>query len=527
MSTGIVFRLLKKDERRVQGAEAIGKLSAKGVALAEKTGKQAKLLGNILTFSLFRGILAPQKSLCVSLEKGSVSVATGSRFFSKIRIKGMRSYAFQEVGVPGPEAFAGTVALAARELKASKLPVILSIPPDRVVMRTACFPVTVKETIDRTVGYELDRLTPFTSDDAYYDFKILTEKDSQLKIIVIAARAGWIDPYLGALSKEGIAVAKITVNVSGLGTLCSYMGFADSICVETEDSAISAAVVRGGMLTSSFGCPIAENGARSRESSIGQALKSVIEEAKADHGDLPPVVVSSIQEDRRHLQSVLGTSVVVLGDEDIRRRLSFSRKAIPYSVAGTIVESLWPRAKGFNLLRKGTDRKARRPVLISLILGILVLATWVPYVFVPLRLEEKKLMEMERQIAARKEEVKKVEALRKEVKELSSEIETINGFKADKPMMLVIMKELTAILPKSVWLTRVRMTEKTVDLEGYAVSASEVLPKLEQSKYLKKAEFASPTVRDSRTNTDKFVIRAELEGFTGEEGGTRKDEQKK
>jgi general secretion pathway protein L len=80
-----------------------------------------------------------------------------------------------------------------------------------------------------------------------------------------------------------------------------------------------------------------------------------------------------------------------------------------------------------------------------------------------------------------------------------------------------MLKELTTILPKSAWLTRVRLTDTAVEIEGYAASATELLPKLEESPFFKKVEFASPTFRDARLNSDRFVIKMEIEG-TGSPG---------
>ena len=39
-----------------------------------------------LTFNLAEGVLAPQKTLSVSIEKGGLSIVYGSRFLSKIRM---------------------------------------------------------------------------------------------------------------------------------------------------------------------------------------------------------------------------------------------------------------------------------------------------------------------------------------------------------------------------------------------------------------------------------------------------------
>ena len=83
---------------------------------------------------------------------------------------------------------------------------------------------------------------------------------------------------------------------------------------------------------------------------------------------------------------------------------------------------------------------------------------------------------------------------------------------------------MTHALPKNTWLSRMRVTESTVEIEGYAASATDILPKLEGSPYFKKVEFASPTFRDSRMNSDRFIIKMEIEGLPEEKGKNEKKE---
>jgi len=104
----------------------------------------------------------------------------------------------------------------------------------------------------------------------------------------------------------------------------------------------------------------------------------------------------------------------------------------------------------------------------------------------------------------------KVEALKKDMEALSSEIDAINDFKGARTMDLNILADLTSVLPKNAWLTRMRITDTSVEIEGYANSATELLPKLEASKYMRKVEFASPTFRDVRLNADRFSIKMEI-----------------
>ncbi len=163
---------------------------------------------------------------------------------------------------------------------------------------------------------------------------------------------------------------------------------------------------------------------------------------------------------------------------------------------------------------------------LSALLVLLMIALWIIYLVAPMQVEEKRLAEIERQIKLHKSGVKGIEDLKKEVEALNSEIQTIKVFKEGRPSALTILRDLTRILPKSVWLTRLRITQSTVELEGYSSSASEILSRLETSKYLTRAEFSSPTFRDLRLNADRFTIKTEIRGVKEAKGAPGKNEKK-
>ena len=79
-----------------------------------------------------------------------------------------------------------------------------------------------------------------------------------------------------------------------------------------------------------------------------------------------------------------------------------------------------------------------------------------------------------------------------------------------------ILKELTLMLPKNAWLTRARVFESQVNIEGYSPSATSLIPRLEASPLFQKVEFSAPTFHDPRQNMDRFQIKMELEGFQQE-----------
>jgi Tfp pilus assembly protein PilN len=509
-------------------AAAIEKLSIAGSDLLARIERLRKPLWNLLTMSLMDGVLAPEKNLSVSIERGYLWVVLGSRFLSKIRVQGFRKYSFEEGKYPSPESLASTLALAVKDLKAPRSGISLSIPREWVMMRTAELPITVKDNIADVIGYELDRLTPFSPENAYYDFKVLKETQEKLNVVVTAARADLIDGYLEALRDENIPVESVTINLSSLATFCAYMeGNSSFLCLEADALGYEGGVVQGKVLSSSFWGSFQERNGESKANAVASAINPLLEETKKQ-GRLLPVIVHSADETfNAALKQRIGSSLRVLRDGEMKLFFPSKESALSGKAVGAALESLWLKASGLNLLGKGLRKKLKKDVAVTIVLVLMLMAAWVPFIILPLQREEGRLEEMNRQIALRKNEVKKVETLRKEVDSLNDETSAISNFKERSPMALLILKELTTILPKDTWLTRTRITDTTVELEGYAKSASEILPKLEQSKYLKKVEFAQPTIRDPRMEADRFVIKMELEGFGKAEGEKAKDGKKK
>jgi Tfp pilus assembly protein PilN len=190
---------------------------------------------------------------------------------------------------------------------------------------------------------------------------------------------------------------------------------------------------------------------------------------------------------------------------------------VPPEAIGGVLSSLWTKSKAMNLFSRGKGKSTRAPLALTIILLTTLLSMVILSFFVPMYLENQKVKAIDREISARKEAIKKIEFLRKEYNSLQDEQKAIEGFIQTKPKALKILKELTVILPKSAWLTRVHISDTSVAVEGYATSATNILPKIEASSYFAKVEFASPTIRDVSMNADRFVIRMELEGIKKEE----------
>ena len=500
----------------MNGSIVITKLTTIAASSSNFLKRLADPVWKILSFNLADETIYPAKTLSASIEKGVLSVAYGSRFFSRIKIHGLREFSFDEDRFPQPEVFASSLALAISDLGAVSADISLSIPKAWAIIKTAEFPVTVKENLPDVVSFEFDRLTPFSPEDTFYDFRIIGEDAKRIAVMVVAAKADLVRPYIEALAEKGITVNRVTVNLSGLETLCRYAGAgSDTVFVEILKDGFEGALFFNGAISSPFTGSFTTDDDNARADMIMNEVTPLFQTMQ--RYDRAPGILLLMKDKISPLKELLRTRINhpfrILNETDTRIRYSGEEKGIPYAAVGGVLESLWPKAESLNLLQKGAHERPKYPKTLTIILSLLLISMWVLSIIAPLRTEGKRLEEIDRQIAMRKEEVKKVEALKKEEESLNHEIALINNFKRNRPLTLDILKELTVILPKNAWLTRVRVADTTVNLEGYAASATGMLPKLEASPYFKKAEFASPTFRDARMNSDRFNIKMDIEGY--------------
>lgn len=506
------------------GTLAIKKISGS----AAKLKKFSEPLRRILAFSPAEDMLAPKKSLCISIDKAGFSLAYGARFFSKIKLLGFKRYAAEDGRYPQPDSLASSVALALSEFGTAKADITLSLPKEWAVIRTAEYPLAFKENLSEAVSYEMDRLTPFEPEDVFYDFRILKEDNAKINLLVVAVKNELINPYVAALREAGFNVSRATVNLSGIGTLCHYMNSpADSVFVEINENGFEGASFSDNSITGVFSGEFAARDGKSKADMIMAEIDPLLEGFRK-LGRTPGIAVLS--KDRnpaiKELLKLRMNLPVMMLDETVMKFIQGQEENISCAGAGGVLEALWPRAMGLNLLQKGHREMSKTPKAFTLALVFAIIAMGALYMLSPLWVEDARLKETDRQIMLRKEEVRKVEALKKEMDVLKGEIASINSFKEDKPIVLDMIRELTAILPATGWLTRAKITESAVEFQGYAKSASELLPKLEASKYFKKAEFVSPTYRDVRSNSDVFNISVKIEGLKKDEAEGLKSEKK-
>ena len=102
----------------------------------------------------------------------------------------------------------GVDAGTAARLKSHEYPLVLMLPAPWVLSRTVVLPAAAAENLRQVLGFELDRLTPFTADQVYFDYRQQPRESGSdmLAVDVALVPRRRVDHWLDKLRTAGIPV---------------------------------------------------------------------------------------------------------------------------------------------------------------------------------------------------------------------------------------------------------------------------------------------------------------------------------
>jgi len=166
---------------------------------------------------------------------------------------------------------------------------------------------------------------------------------------------------------------------------------------------------------------------------------------------------------------------------------------------------------GFNLLPK--DRRPHkklglRKLNYALAASAIILAVMI--VVLTLYRQVQQIDALNAQIADVKEDVQKVQGLRTDMDRLMQEAAQLIERKQQSPKVVEVLNELSLVIPDHTWIHRFQLNEGRITLQGESSNASELIGLIETSDKFQDATFASPVVRDQKSQQDRFQITANL-----------------
>lgn len=397
--------------------------------------------------------------------------------------------------------------------------VALGLPRTAVTVKPIELPEVDGELRDM-VQFELERHLPFASEDASFDFVPLpTEAGTAAtgpaarRVLIVAAERRVIDGTLRLVDGTRLRPISLTVAAHDLAALVPSRLRGHIVWVHRVGDATSLIFLTAGQIVLSRSLPTTEDEAIAAEiqRSLAVARWSRVDVVwRSGDGPAPGSPTATA------LSSFGAPVTAPLYTSAARALLAQIADGEPGAaqLAVAVAIAAWRRVHPLQLLPPALrPRRLTRPQLTAMGALALTVALGLTALLVPGYRESRRLVGIDKQIAALDGEVRSVEQTLQDLERKRRLLALIRSLETTTIRPLLVLRELTELLPSDAWLTTVTFDPKGVELTGQAGAASALIALLENSPRLERVEFASPVTRGR--DKEMFRIRAAWEGAVG------------
>ena len=469
------------------------------------TGKW-DMLGNISQWwkALAASALTGMDGLGAYLGEGRLTLAQVRKSLSGIQVERWATYPFESGKV---EELAPVLQETVLAWTLESCPVSLAVSPHLGFFRQVSLPRAASENLAQVVAYELDRFLPLPADNLLYGFQVLTETETEIRLMLMAVPRDQVEVCLRLLTEVTLRPVAVEFSPAAAGKVFALSGRPLPpawLLLHLADGSFELTHIQGARVKAFA------QGRNLRGQDLSRAILAQVDKMAAARPE-PQVLgiygrggadfkVGTLK--KHELEVIYPSHLPVSG---LQPDMNLS-EVLPAVGAG--LSCLGQTPLGVNLLPPA-ERAAIRlgrfsftTMLLLIFLGLSCL--WGVSAFIHTRVE---LYRVNRQIAGLSQEAKEVESLLQESRALAKQLESLRKV-GQSPDKLKVLKDLTQLIPDNTWLFNLHLSMQHVNLSGMSSAASDLIPLLDKSGLLKKTEFASPIVTDAN-KLEHFKIKAE------------------
>jgi general secretion pathway protein L len=158
--------------------------------------------------------------------------------------------------------------------------------------------------------------------------------------------------------------------------------------------------------------------------------------------------------------------------------------------------------------KRDGGRSSRLNRLLLALLAVLAVAA----VLVPLHKQRSTADELRQQVEAARQQAEKSIRLRDRLETMMAAANFVATEKRDRPMVGEVLSELTRVIPDQAYVSQLQLQDGTLQLHGFANTASELISRLSRSPLFVQPQFRSPVTRDPRNQKERFHIGVQIAG---------------
>jgi Tfp pilus assembly PilM family ATPase/Tfp pilus assembly protein PilN len=467
-----------------------------------------------------------QSSLGVDLRKDRIVFSSLRKSFNQVWVNTSQAFFLLSGEKPKEERETEIINLIQGFISAqglSKDNVTLALPRESALVKVVELPSAAKENLRKVLEYELGKYIPFSSEDALFDFQILEEKENILRVMLVIMRKEVLNEHLDLFKRVGISPHAVEISSTGAVNLFYYDQHPSPqgslALVDVEKQSFEFYFFEEGIFKEDLHGSFIRDEERAKE--LSDAYRLAVMKGLGPKDEKQSLFVFG---EEAHETLVEKLRPEVTGDIQLAqsfRRVQMSNGLqnlrVSYPSIGLALRGLTKTRWNINLLplnlRKKVTRVGLYLALCLCAVAVVLALTWMIH---PLLQERKELEYVLAELKEKKPRVDAIEAVQKNKDLLEKEVREFGTLKGEETSKLEILRELSDILPSSVWIWNMKLRPKDIEINGFAGSASDLIAILDKSPFFEKVEFSSPVTKERRPTGDpaereRFRISAKIE----------------
>jgi len=450
-----------------------------------------------------------QESLGVNIEKDCVAIVSLKAGFRKVGLEKSAVYPLERTASREDRMKRVRDCIneftAGRQLSSASLHV--AIPREMVLIRDIELPASVKHNIRETLIYEMRKYTPFSADDVYFDFHVVSEskETSKIHILLACAKKDDINGVFEPLSHSHLkGTSGIEWSSSALANYFidrgTYNGDGRLAVVYASDDTAEFNVIERKQLSSSHHLRNSQD-----EKNITDVIEKEIQ--RFNEAERPATKNSVIicGKGANDLSSALGNRQA----HNISTYEGESAGADDPSIMiahGLALKGIHKVSVQYNFLPPAVRKKPSNfPIIVSVILAVLLVFSAGAFVGGKVFQTRVAMSTIDQEIQRYRSELADIEKLKATVDTLNTDVVFLDNVRKNSISTLSFLRELSNAIPSTAWLDRLYLRDDEIRLYGYAQSATDLLTVLESSPLFSDVAFVSPITKD-KSGREKFRI---------------------
>lgn len=120
---------------------------------------------------------------------------------------------------------------------------------------------------------------------------------------------------------------------------------------------------------------------------------------------------------------------------------------------------------------------------------------------------EAAVVALEEQVQTQRREAKRTQKLRRDLNDAVDAANFLAVKKAEQPSMVMILHEITELLPDDTYLNRLRAARNQLEINGESSQAAKLVGRFSDAKQVREAALSGSISPNSRTGKDRFTIK--------------------